>query len=147
MSCEDVRAEEWREQMLWLQWNISKGSEKDAFIHHMNGGWSLFHVSVMRASIFKHRASDNSPDQWNDAFKCGNEKDYSHEIGHKGIINGVKSFAILFLPCITRMQTCLMCWSLGSLPLKGKYIFILILFIELPKHLFTLWYSLIIGFS
>lgn len=26
-----------------------------------------------------------------------------------------------FLPCMTRMQTCLMCWSLGSLPWKEKW--------------------------
>lgn len=34
------------------------------------------------------------------------------------MINGVKG--LYFLPCMTRMQTCLMCWSLGSLPCKER---------------------------
>lgn len=98
-------------------------SEK-CFIHHTNRDWSLFHVLVIRPSIFlNYRVLSRHPDQWHDegAAPCG----VVLEWGILGKIKVMKwgtrqrytgSEVGRFLPCMTRMQTCLMCWSFGSLP-------------------------------
>lgn len=131
MSCEDIRATEWRENRgCDFSETFSKSSEEESFIHQINKDWSLFHVWAMRPSLFFEklqgiRQPPRSMRQrrggrlrmWlrNEAscerLKSWNEAQGDDKWGSK---------ADECLPCMTRMQTCLMCWSLGSLPWKEK---------------------------